>query len=149
MCKVALKIMAWCHKLPPASVGHPDTPPYRRRLQFFPRRPKATSSGSRRDWTKNHFIYLVFLILFQRKDPSHIIALHYPKSIQFVGISHPVHSKIIQPGVPRSRRTTETGPQYGAERIIYPRSRYIGVHDVWRHGSEVEAEDGPPRAQII
>jgi len=110
MCKVALIIMAWCHKLPPASVGNPDIPQYRRRLQFFPRRPKATTiSGSRRERTKNHCIYLVFLILFQRKNPYHIIALHYPKSIQFVGISHPVHSTISQPGVTR-RRTAETGP---------------------------------------
>ena len=32
------------------------------------------------------------------EEPSHTIALHYPKSIQCLGISDPVHRTILQPG---------------------------------------------------
>ena len=55
------------------------------------------TSRSHRERTKNHCIYLVFPILFQREDPSHIIALHYPKSTQFLDISDAVPRKILQP----------------------------------------------------
>ena len=57
---------------------------------------------SRRERTKNHCVYLVFPILFQREDPSHIIAFNYPKTTQFLEISDPVHRIILQPGTPRS-----------------------------------------------
>jgi len=36
------------------------------------------------------------------EDPSHIFAVHYPKSTQFLDISDPVHRTILQPGTTRS-----------------------------------------------
>jgi len=39
-------------------------------------------------------------------------------------------------------RTAETGPQYGAEWIIYSRPRYNRVHDGWRHASDVKQKTG-------
>ena len=49
----------------------------------------------------NHCIFLVFLILFRGEVPSHIFALYYPKSIQFLAITNPVH-RTVQPGTTRS-----------------------------------------------
>jgi len=50
----------------------------------------------------NHCIFLVFPILFQMEVPSHSFALYYPKSIQFLGITNPVHRTALQPGTTRS-----------------------------------------------
>jgi hypothetical protein len=103
--RVTLTIMAWCDNPSPTSVGHPDTPQYRTRHEFIPLRTSESfaiaNSRPRPEKIINHCIFLVFLILFQREVPSHIFALYYPKSIQFLAITDPVH-RTVQPGTTHS-----------------------------------------------
>ena len=75
---------------------------YRTRHQSIPVGTSSHSNFKVTPRTKNYSIYLVFTILFQRDDPSHIIALYYPKSTQFLDISNPIHRTILQPVTTRS-----------------------------------------------
>jgi len=75
---------------------------YRSHHQLIPVGTRSHSNFKVTPRTKNYTIYLVFPILFQREDPSHIIALYYPKSTQFLDISDPIHRTILQPDTTRS-----------------------------------------------